>query len=293
MKNYSTRLCIALISIVSAIFVIGCGERKKSQAELAVGNWSQLKNRAYILLVTNPKGEWSSSVKISDATSKIVKSKGNAKGVWHIEKNQMVFTVMESDIEDAWEKNSTVFYDIVELTENKMQFKDEYGALSVWTKTRSGKIAESEAELALVIPMAPIVVNLDKNRSNDKDRYLCLKMNFILNELMPGKKIPAIHPKVQDAMIIFFSSLVFEDVKDFDSIRAQSKKLVTILNPYMEGMIKEIAIENVILVSEIERVEEFLIEHTQPLDPGPEEGKQTKDEKKKKDGKEKPKDKKG
>ncbi len=290
MKTYSICLCIALISIVNVIFLTSCGERKKSQAELAVGNWSQERNRAYLLLVTNQKGEWSSSVKISDATSKIVKSKGNAKGAWQIEKNQMIFTVMESDIEDVWEKNRTIFYDIVDLTENRMQLKNEDGAVVVWSKTRMEKSAESEANLAPVISMAPVVVNLNKNRSNDKDRYLCLKMNIILNELMPGKKIPPDHPKVHDAIIIFFSSLVYDDVKDFDGLKGQSQKLVNILNPYMEGMIKEIAIENVILATEIDKVEEFLIEHAPPIDPSPEESKEAKDKKKKKE--ENPKDKK-
>lgn len=292
MKKHSIGLCIVLIGILSAIFVSSCGEKKKSQTELAVGNWSQEKNRAFVILYTNLKGEWNSSVKISEATSKVVKTKGNAKGVWHIEKNQMIFTVMESDVEDIWVKNSTVFYDILDLTENRMQFKDEQGTVTVWSRTKMGKSTEPEAELVLSIPMAPVVVNLNKSRSNDKDRYLCLKMNFILKELMPGQKIPPVHPKVQDSIVIFFSSLVFEDVKDFDGIRSQSRKLVNILNPYMEGKIKEIAIENVIVATEIEKVEEFLIEHTPPADPAPEEGKQAKDEKKKKDGKEKPKDKK-
>ncbi|OGR24339.1 MAG: hypothetical protein A2277_02020 [Desulfobacterales bacterium RIFOXYA12_FULL_46_15] len=279
--------------MVTAIFITSCGEKKKSQAELTVGNWSQEKNRAYVLLYANSKGEWNSSVKVSEATSKVVKTKGKAKGLWRIEKNQMIFTVMESDIEDVWEKNSTVFYDILDLTENKMQLKDEQGDVTAWSRTKIGKSTESEADLALVIPMAPVVVNLNKDRSNDKDRYLCLKMNFILKELMPGQQVPPVHPKVEDAIVIFFSSLVFEDVKDFDGIRSQGQKLVNILNPYMEGMIKEVAIENVIVATEIEKVEEFLIEHTPPADSAPEEGKQAKDEKKKKDGKEKPKDKKG
>ena len=288
MKNYLIYLCIAATGIVSAILLTGCGEKEKSQTELAIGNWSQERNRAYILLYTNLKGEWNSSVKISEATSKVVKSKGNAKGVWHIEKNQMIFTVMESDIEDVWEKNRTILYDIVDLTENRMQFKDENGAMTVWTRTRIEKAAGSEADLGFILPLAPVVVNLNKNRSNDKDRYLCLKMNMIFKELMPGQKIPPLHPKVHDSVIIFFSSLVYEDIKDFDSLKDQCQKLVHILNPYMEGMIKEIAVENVILASDIERVEEFIIEHTPPAGPAPEEGKEAKDGKKE----EKPKDKK-
>lgn len=282
MKNHSVCLCIT--GIVCALLFSGCGEKEISQAELALGNWTQEKNRAYILLYTNQKGEWTSSVKIAEGTSKIVKSKGNAKGTWHIEKGQMIFTVMASDIEDVWEKNRTLVYDIVELTENRMRFKDENGAMAVWTRTRMEKAGNAEPVLSLKMPLDPVVVNLNKNRSNDKDRYLCLKMNMVFKELMPGQKIPPLHPKIHDSIIIFFSSLVYEDVKSFDDISAQCKKLVQLLNPYMEGMIKEIAVENVILAADMDRVEEFVIEHTPPPPPAP--GEEAKG------GKEKPKDKK-
>jgi len=220
-------------------------------------------------LVTDQKGEWNCSVKISEGTSKIVKAKGNAKGTWHIEKGQMIFTVMSSDIEEVWEKNRTLIYDIVELTENRMQFKDENGGMTVWNRTWMEKSAGSEAVPSFKMPMEPVVVNINKNRSNDKDRYLCLKMNMIFKELMPGQKIPPLHPKVHDSIIIFFSSLVYEDVKSFDDLSARCGKLVQLLNPYMEGMIKEIAVENVILASDMDRVEEFIIEHTPPPPPAP------------------------
>ena len=113
--------------------------------------------------------------------------------------------------------------------------------------------------------MEPIAVNLNKNRSNTQDRYLCLKMNMVLKELMPDQKIPAMHPKAREAAIIFLSSLVYGDVKDFDQVKIQRTKLVDVLNPYMEGFIKDIEIEHVIISTTIEKVEEFIIEHTMGL----------------------------
>ncbi|MCK5163016.1 MAG: flagellar basal body-associated FliL family protein [Desulfobacula sp.] len=261
-----------LIGVSCLVSISGCGEQEKTQNEFAVGNWMQFRNRAYILLVTNPKGEWNSSVRIADATSKIVKSKGNAKGTWHIEKGQMIFTVTESDIEEIWEKNSTSFFDIVELTETIMQLKNESGRIIVWKQTKTKKAAESEVDLSPIVPMGPIAVNLNKNRSNDKDRYLCLNMNLVLKELMPDQQIPPLHPKAREAAIIFLSSLVFNDVKDFNKIKKQSAKLVDVLNPYMEGFIKEVAIEHVIVAAEIDKVEEFIIEHTMIEEPAPGEG---------------------
>jgi hypothetical protein len=258
--------CILLMSIS------GCGKEEASQSELAVGNWTQLRNRAYILLITNPKGEWNSSVRIADVTSKIVKSKGNAKGTWHIDKGQMIFTVTETDIEDIWEKNATTFYDIIELTEGVMRLRNESGREMVWKQTSTGKTAAADSPQEQMIPMGPVVVNLNKNRSGDKDRYLCLNLNLKLKELMPEQEIPHIHPRAREAANIFLSSLVFNDVKDFDAIKVQGKKLVDVLNPYLEGFVKEVDIEHVIVAAEIDKVEEFIIEHTLTEEPAPEEG---------------------
>lgn len=254
------------------VLISGCGEKEKTQSDLAVGNWTQLKNRAYILLIINPIGEWNSSVRIADATSKIVKSKGNAKGTWHVEKGQMIFTVMESDIEKIWKTNQTTFYDIIQLTEGVMELRDENGSSVAWNKTNVQKAAASQGNVDQMIAMGPVVVNLNKNRSHDKDRYLCMNLNLVLNELMPDQEVPEIHPKARDAAIIFLSSLVFNDVKDFASIKIQNKILVDVINPYMKGFIKEIDIDHVIVAGEIDKVEEFIIEHTMVEEPAPAEG---------------------
>ena len=108
------------------------------------------------------------------------------------------------------------------------------------TNIKTTAVSES---LKNTIPMGPIAVNLNKHRLNDKDRYLCLDMTLILQEMMLEHEVPAIHPKAREAAMIFFSSLVFDDVKVFTSIKKQNKKLVAVLNPYMEGSIKEIKIE--------------------------------------------------
>ncbi len=253
---------LLLCSLVPAVLFTGCGEGGKNFTELATGNWTQLRNRAYILWVTNPKGEWQSSVRIADATSRIVKAKGNAKGMWHIENDQMIVTVMESDIEEVWRKNATIFYDIVALSKDSMQLRDESGRVSTWNRTRANKAGDSEADPTLVLPMGPVVVNLNKNRSHDKDRYLCLNLNLVFKELMPDQTFPVLHPRVKDAAIVFLSSLVFNDVKDFDGIREQGRKLTQALNPYLESALAEVEVEHVIVAGDVAKVEEFIIEHT-------------------------------
>ncbi len=280
MKKFVIRLMLFLAGAGLLLSLTGCGDDEISQSETAVGNWTQLKNRAYILLVTNPQGVWNSSVRITDATSKIVKSKGNAKGTWHIETNQMIFTVSESDIVEVWEPNATLFFDIVELTETSLHLKDESGHTTIWKQTNRQAADQTVEQLNPVISMGPVAVNINKNRSNDKDRYLCLNMNLVIKELMPDEDIPPIHPRAREAAMIFLSSLVFNDVKDFESLKEQAKKLQKVVNPYMEGVIKEIIIEHVIVATEIEKVEEFLIEHTLSEELAPQEGEEGQEGKK-------------
>ncbi|WP_244154240.1 flagellar basal body-associated FliL family protein [Desulfospira joergensenii] len=247
-----------------ALIPLGCGEKTQSKEELVQGNWILFRNRTYILLILNPKGEWQSSVRIADATSKIVKSKGDAKGTWHLEEEQLIFTVMDSSIEEVWEKNTTSFFEIVELGASVMKLRAENGNLAEWKKTTTGKSGKEQESSSLMIPMEPIAVNLNKISSNTKDRYLCLKMRLVLQELMPGQKVPRLHPRAREAAMVFLSSLIYNDVKDFDRVKAQKAKLLKVLNPYMEGAIKDIEIEHVIVTDTHEKVEEFLIEHTIP-----------------------------
>jgi hypothetical protein len=253
---------LILCFIIFLGFLNSCGKKEKSPAELAVGNWIQYRNNIYILLVINPKGEWRSSVRVADATSKIVKSKGSAKGLWSIEKGQMIFSISQSDIEQTWKKNDTLFFEIVELTDHEMKLRDQNGVIFVWKKTSGQKASQVAASNAPVIHMGPVTVNLDKDSSNDPDRYLCLDMDVNLKELMPDQKIPGIHPGAMEAAVIFLSSLVYNNVKDFSKIKQQVKKLVDILNPYMHGVVDKIIINHVIIADNMDKVEEFIIEHT-------------------------------
>jgi hypothetical protein len=171
MKRVAEFFILFLIAAFLSSFVIACKEKVISPDELVVGNWIQSKNRAYIYWVTNPKGEWQSSVKIPDVTGKIVKSRGEARGTWYIEEGQMIITVMESDVEKVWKKNATSFFDIIELTDTTMQLQEESGRIIIWKKTNTQKAPVAE-NLINTLAMVPLAVNLNKNRSHDKDRYL-------------------------------------------------------------------------------------------------------------------------
>lgn len=264
-KEVVLNRCAVVCAVMFMVLVgiAGCGgEREKKDTDLVLGNWILYKNRTYILIAINMKGTWTSSVRIADVTSKIVDSKGTAKGTWHLDEGKLIFTVETSDIEDVWEKNDTRFYKVLELSDHLMVLEGENGRKEEWKKTVHRKGKDDSGAVNPIVTMAPYAVNLDRHSSNAQDRYLCLSMHLELMELMPEQPVPQVHPRARDAAIMYLSSLTYDDVSDFDRIKAQKEKVKDALNPYMEGLIKEVVIDHVVIAVSVAKVEEFIIEHT-------------------------------
>ncbi len=262
MKRCTGVILIFLAVCCLAITGGGCSGETKQITKQITGNWTRFKNHNYILLIIKTNGTWDSSVRMTDATSRIVKSKGSADGTWHVEGSSIIFSVANSDIDTVWKPGEIVFYEILQLEDELLELKDDQGNTTTWKRNRPSKQTLTPEDENRILSMKPVTVNLNKNRSADKDRYLCLNMALRLKELVPGTPVPAIHPRARDAAIVYLSSLVFEDVRDFDRVKAQKKKLISIMNPYMDDMIKDIEIDHVLIASSMTKVEEFIIEHT-------------------------------
>lgn len=274
------RAVVCAVLVMALVSITGCGGdgKEKQNLDLVLGNWVYYSNRTYILTSIDMKGTWTSSVKISDATSKIVASRGKANGTWHLDEGQLILNVMASDINDVWEKDGTYFYKVLELSKHLMVLEGEHGRREEWKKTVPKKGKAGQGAVNPIVGMAPYAVNMDKLSSNTQDRYLCLSMHLELKELMPEQPVPKFHPRARDAAIMFLSSLTYDNVSDFDRLKVQKEKIKDVLNPYMEGLIKEVVIDHVVIAASADKVEEFIIEHTvvptpeEPAD-GEEEGK--------------------
>jgi len=254
---------VCAVMFMALIGIAGCGgEKEKKDTDLVLGSWVYYSNRTYILTVIDMKGTWTSSVRVADVTSKIVDSRGTAGGTWHLDEGQLIFTVVASDINDVWEKEGTYFYKVFELSDHLMVLEGENGRKEEWKKTVRLKGKDGPGAVNPIVTMAPYAVNLDKHSSNARDRYLCLSMHLELMELMPEQPVSQFHPRARDAAIMYLSSLTYENVSDFDRIKVQKKKVKDILNPYMEGLIKDVVIDHVVVACSAAKVEEFIIEHT-------------------------------
>lgn len=248
------------------VMVEGCGKEKgPTVGELLLGTWNFNESKAYTAMIIKAEGIWSSDIKMEGLSSKIIEKKGSASGTWQVEGKQLVLTVVESDMEDVWEKNKTLFCEIVELNRNLMSLKYPDGKIQTWNRAEDPKKApapgEELAEPPRLIKMEPIVVNLNKIRSHDKDRYLCLDLTLNLKDSPSGKAIPLLHPRARDAMILFLSSLIYEDVKNLDVVKQVMKNMEVMLDPYLDHMLDNIEINHVIISSTMDKVDEFLIEH--------------------------------
>lgn len=267
--NRCAVVCVVMFMILAGIAGCGGGEKKevkKKDTDLIPGSWVYYRNRTYILIVIDIKGTWKSSVRIADVTSKIVDVRGTASGIWNLDAGQLILTISESDIDNVWKKDSTIFYKVLELNEHLMVLEGESGRKEEWKKTTPQPGKDATDPVNPIVAMAPYAVNLDKHSSNVEDRYLCLSMHLQLLELMPGQSVPLFHPRARDAAIMYLSSLTYDDVSDFDRIKVQNEKVKEVLNPYMEGLIKEVVIDHVVIALSAAKVEEFIIEHTAKSD---------------------------
>ncbi|GEM_PF-4769958 len=256
----SLQYFLSIPFLVLLLFLTGCA-REPALSEKILGGWSNKSAETYIYLTIKMENKWEASVKIADFTSNIIQARGKASGQWHIEDNTFVLTVFETDIEKIFKKNSTGFFEIIKLDDKVLELMDTNGQIIVWKTVQIPK-NQAGGNSVNSIRMAPFTVNLNKVRSRDKDRYLCLNLKIILKEFMPGAQLPKVHPKAREAVLIYLSSLVYKDIKDLSKVKELQNNLRIVLNPYMGDMVEKVEIDHVIVSSTIDRVEEFLIEHS-------------------------------
>ena len=265
-KNICISIGIILL-VFPIMFTSGCKEKKKKLSPVKLllpGTWYMSKGRAYILLIMRANGNWSSDVRLEGYSSKVVERKEGASGTWHIEDKDLVLKVTESKIEEIWKKNKELVCEIVKLDHDFMILRYPNGRVFTWKRAQVKKKGGSDKGINLtpVIKIPPIIVNLNKISSNDIDRYFCLDMELEMDTLLPGEKPVLFRPEAREAAIIFLSSLIYKDVNTFDAVNIVKKKLEKILNPYLEGSLKEIKIKHVMITSSIDKADTFFIEHT-------------------------------
>ncbi len=262
-------LLLGVLSIPLLLcMVAGCAKEKKPDVnELLLGTWSQYRNKSHLVLMIKAQGGWNADVRVEGATSKIIERRGAASGTWQLVDNQLLITVAASDIQALWKEKKTMVCDILELNKDVMHLQYDDGSVHVWKRAKSSAKGKEPEDLPRMIKMEPLVVNLNKIRSHDKDRYLCLKLELNLKSSIPGMPVPVLHPRAREAVILFLSSLIYKDVNTLDGVKQVTENIEVMLNPYLDNQLDDIKINHVVISSSWDKVQEFLIEHAPQPEP--------------------------
>ena len=262
-------LLLGVLSIALLLCIVaGCAKEKKPDAnELLLGTWSHYRNKAHFILIIKAQGGWNADVRVEGATSKIIEKRGAASGTWQLVDKQLLITVAESDIGALWEKKESVVCDILELNKDVMHLQYDDGRDQIWKRAKSTPKGQEPEDLQRMIKMAPLVVNLNKLRSHDKDRYLCVDLELNLKSPLPDMPVPVLHPRAREAVILFLSSLIYKDVKTLDGVEQVTKNIEVMLNPYLDNQLDNIKVNHVVISSSKDKVQEFLIEHAPQPEP--------------------------
>ena len=197
-KNISY-LILAAVILLSIMILGGCKDDDKEKdteqgtdpaKKQLIGSWNHYNNKIYTLLILRANGNWSSDLRIEGASSKIVERRGNAEGTWNLEEKNLILTVFTSKIEKVWESNTTYRLEIIKIDKRLMTLKYPNSRIITWKRSRTQKAASDPASLTPSFEMKPLVVNLNKHSSHDKDRYLCLALTLHIDNTDPGKNPP-------------------------------------------------------------------------------------------------------
>lgn len=252
-------LFLIFFLVISGIY--GCSKKSVSSDDRFTGSWRSKKGKIYRILTFKANGTWGFQFRKEGRLAKIVEKSGRASGSWNFKDGFLYLYVIESEVQDDLKVDTTVVYEVTEITPLNMFMIAPSGRSEKWSRVRSAKQSGEISQLA-TISLDPIVVNLKKEKQGGVNRFLCIEVEFILDEKQtPESPAIAIHPKVQETIIFYLSSLRYREVNTMDDIEGLRGNLLKLLKPYMTGNIEKLSIKNVVITSKWQNVETFLAQY--------------------------------
>ena len=296
--------CVVVVILLCMIpcFFSACS--KSDPEELIVGPWGQdgsdivytfRKNKGWIALkekdaakseTENDEGK--DEVKVEEKVEG--KVDGKVEGKWALEKpekGKTLYLVITPEIvgaESTWVKNKPVKFELIEITRKILVIKPESGEVENWKKL--GKFSDEEKPVvagAIIFPLDPIVVNLKPERRNEPYRYLCISLevriknadglDYIFHEVNPetGSEAYHVHPRINDVGIMYFSSIMYKDIRTLDKVKSVVDGFKDVLQPYFKGKLMGVGVTRIVVTTKKEGVDEFL--NPKPAEETPEKGK--------------------
>lgn len=257
---------LSLFLIISFIFVSSCflGCEKEPDPDLQlVGPWRHSIRGIHRILTLRANKSWKFEVRIEGRYTKIVKKNEKATGTWSLDEGVLNLFVIKPSAEIGFEQDATVSFELLELTKDKMLLRPESGQEKEWAKVR-GQKKETEVDVGEVtVKLGPMVVNLIKEKSLRKDRFLCIDLDFTLKEYESDVFEEHIHPKVRETIIFYLSSLTYKDVDKLQKIDIVKSQLGNMLNPYFHNKISRVLINKFVVTANKDAVENFFAQYNE------------------------------
>jgi hypothetical protein len=246
-----------------------CGGKQKDESRLLLlGSWRFSQMNMHTILTLRNNGTWQSDDRVEGRHTRIVEKRGKSTGRWQMESgNRLIFSVETADEAGMWPAGSMQSFDIVSLDARTLVLQQESGRTWEWSKIRAQRPTEGEVVAHQAVRMPPLIVNVARSRILERQRFLCLDLEFILtlDEFIPNPEMipppPPLHPEVRETILFYLSSLEYREINSFDRVKALRLHLRQMLNPYFDNRLHEIEVRNIIVASSKDSLEEFILQY--------------------------------
>ncbi|TWI74392.1 flagellar basal body-associated protein FliL [Desulfobotulus alkaliphilus] len=262
------RLFFRAVLILFLAGLVSCGgEREEDPRLLLIGSWRISHMNVHTILTLRNNGSWQSEDRMEGQHTKIIEKRGQSTGRWKMEsRDRLVFSVETAEEAGMWPAGSLQTFDIETLEPGKLVLRHpETGRTSEWSKVRAQRPVAGEILAHQVVRMEPIIVNIARTRVLERQRFLCMEMEFVLGLEYPVSSPeeipppPPLHPEVRETILFYLSSLEYRDMNSFDRVKEFRLHLRNMLAPYFDNRLEEIEIRNIIVASSEESLEEFIL----------------------------------
>lgn len=245
--------------------------------EFLVGSWRIKRANIHFIHSFRHNRSWSEQERVEGKFSRIIETKEKVEGEWDVEydkeleKLYIVLTPSTLGKDDPkWVVGQPSRFEVVTINKQEMVLQDENGQVYNWDRVRSSQADDDVDMMGIaVVNPGPIIVNLAMERAQDKFRYLCLDMEFsvedaegldyLVVETDPKTQVTTyhLHPTILDATITYFSSKTYKDMKSLDKVKDATNEFKKVLAPYFEGRLTDVKVNKVVVTAQWENVLEF------------------------------------
>lgn len=259
--------------LITAICLGSCADTNEVKQQV-IGSWRIKRANIHTIYSFRANGSWAEQIRVEGRFSRIVETKKEIEGVWDVEvAGEEVYKLVmipNEDSEGKWVKEQPLSREIVSIDATTFSLKNEDGSMLNWARVRGTQIEDDTAGLGVTnVRPGPLVVNLKQDRSYGKFRFICIDLEFSVQDIETndyvvvdqnpetGAVTAHLHPKIREVAIYYFSSLTYKDIKSLNKVKTSVDKLTTILNPYFAGNLQKITVKKVVVTAKKQSVEEF------------------------------------